>query len=110
MSKTCTAGLLFVVGESLVGVLLKDGYNFLMDNRLIDQFIEVSLLKVCPGRGGGGANPGSFGFSLFLFSLSSALDHSATAPPIEVSLWQSPITLAHSRLLELPLKVSKLNL
>ena len=44
MSKTCTAGLLFVVGESLVGVLLKDGYNFLMDNRLIDQFIEVSLL------------------------------------------------------------------
>ena len=41
LTKTCTAGLLFVVDKSLVGVLLKDGFNFLMDNGLLDRFFEV---------------------------------------------------------------------
>lgn len=41
LTKTCTGGLLFVVGDTLAGVLLDNAFEFLMDGCSLDDFIEV---------------------------------------------------------------------
>ncbi len=40
LTKTCSGGLLFFTGKTVVGVMLKDAYSFLMDGSLLNKFIE----------------------------------------------------------------------
>ena len=40
LTKTCSGGLLFIIGQTVVGVMLKDAYSFLMDGSLLDAFLE----------------------------------------------------------------------
>ena len=39
-TKTCNGGLLYVNGTVLIGVVLKDAYNFLMDYSSLDKFVQ----------------------------------------------------------------------
>ena len=39
-TKTCNGGLLYVNGTVLVGVVLKDAYNFLMDYSSLEKFVQ----------------------------------------------------------------------
>ena len=43
LAKTCTGGLLFLVGDTLAGVMLDDAYGFLMGESSVDYFIEVAI-------------------------------------------------------------------
>ena len=39
--KTCSGGLLFKSGPVIVGILLKDVYNFLMDFSSLEKFLNL---------------------------------------------------------------------
>jgi hypothetical protein len=41
LTKTCSGGLLFFTGQTIVGVILKDAYTFLMDGSSVEEFIQV---------------------------------------------------------------------
>jgi hypothetical protein len=44
LTKTCSGGLLFLSGQTLVGVMLKDAYSFLMDGSRLNDFLAEYIL------------------------------------------------------------------